>query len=172
MASAPKLWNRLPSNIRAVNDLNCFRTLSLKTHHFRQAFSCLLLQFVFIFFSQSNCIFLAFYSSFSHFILLNLIVQRIRSYPHVFCDISIINYCYQKGQWQKSSNFGLCGCTKLKYFTFLYLVLGKSIHLVKIAFSVTLWHVWRHDSSNTDLMVKKGIFWRKLGTCTERVINQ
>ena len=22
MASAPKLWNRLPSNIRAVNDLN------------------------------------------------------------------------------------------------------------------------------------------------------
>ena len=38
MASAPKLWNRLPSNIRAVNDLNCF-----KTHLFRQAFSCLLL---------------------------------------------------------------------------------------------------------------------------------
>ena len=35
MASAPKLWNRLPSNIRAVNDL--------KTHLFRQAFSCLLL---------------------------------------------------------------------------------------------------------------------------------
>ena len=31
MASAPKLWNRLPSNIRAVNDLNCFKTL-LKTH--------------------------------------------------------------------------------------------------------------------------------------------
>ena len=25
MASAPKLWNRLPSNIRAVNDLNCFK---------------------------------------------------------------------------------------------------------------------------------------------------
>ena len=113
-----------------------------------------------------------FHSSFSHFILFNLIVQRIRSYPHVFCAISIINYCYQKGQWQKSPNFGLCGCTKLKYFTFLYLVLGKSIHLVKIAFSVTLRHVWRHDSSNTDLMVKKGIFWRKLGTCTERVINQ
>ena len=42
MASAPKLWNRLPSNIRAVNDLNCFKTL-LKTHLFRQAFSCLLL---------------------------------------------------------------------------------------------------------------------------------
>ena len=42
MASAPKLWNRLPSNIRAVNDLNCFKTL-LKTHFFRQAFSCLLL---------------------------------------------------------------------------------------------------------------------------------
>ena len=38
MASAPKLWNGLPSNIRAVNDLNCF-----KTHLFRQAFSCLLL---------------------------------------------------------------------------------------------------------------------------------
>ena len=37
MASAPKLWNRLPSNIRAVNDLNCFKTL-LKTHLFRQAF--------------------------------------------------------------------------------------------------------------------------------------
>ena len=46
MASAPKLWNRLPSNIRAVNDLNCFKTL-LKTHLFRQAFSCLLLWFVF-----------------------------------------------------------------------------------------------------------------------------
>ena len=30
MASAPKLWNRLPSDIRAVNDLNCFKTL-LKT---------------------------------------------------------------------------------------------------------------------------------------------
>ena len=42
MAAAPKLWNRLPSNIRAVNDLNCFKTL-LKTHLFRQAFSCLLL---------------------------------------------------------------------------------------------------------------------------------
>ena len=42
MASAPKLWNRLPSNIRAVNDLNCFKTL-LKTHLFRQAFLCLLL---------------------------------------------------------------------------------------------------------------------------------
>ena len=42
MASAPKLWNRLPSNIRTVNDLNCFKTL-LKTHLFRQAFSCLLL---------------------------------------------------------------------------------------------------------------------------------
>ena len=27
MASAPKLWNRLPSNIRAINDLNCFKTL-------------------------------------------------------------------------------------------------------------------------------------------------
>ena len=37
MASAPKLWNRLPSNIRAVNDLNCFKTL-LKTHLFRQVF--------------------------------------------------------------------------------------------------------------------------------------
>ena len=36
-ASAPKRWNRLPSNIRAVNDLNCFKTL-LKTHFFRQAF--------------------------------------------------------------------------------------------------------------------------------------
>ena len=46
MAAAPKLWNRLPSNIRAVNDLNCFKTL-LKTHLFRQAFSCLLLWFVF-----------------------------------------------------------------------------------------------------------------------------
>ena len=32
-----KLWNRLPSKIRAVNDLNCFKTL-LKTHLFRQAF--------------------------------------------------------------------------------------------------------------------------------------
>ena len=42
MVSAPKLWNRLPSNIRAVNDLNCFKTL-LKTRLFRQAFSCLLL---------------------------------------------------------------------------------------------------------------------------------
>ncbi|XP_068729146.1 uncharacterized protein [Montipora capricornis] len=42
MASTPKLWNRLPSNIRAVNDLNCFKTL-LKTHLFRQALSCLLL---------------------------------------------------------------------------------------------------------------------------------
>ena len=42
MASAPKLWNRLPSNIRAVNAPNCFKTL-LKTHLFRQAFSCLLL---------------------------------------------------------------------------------------------------------------------------------
>ena len=44
MASALKLWNRLPSNIRTVNDLNnyCFKTL-LKTHLFRQAFSCLLL---------------------------------------------------------------------------------------------------------------------------------
>ena len=42
MASAPKLWNRLPSNIRAVNDPNCFKTL-LKTRLFRQAFSCLLL---------------------------------------------------------------------------------------------------------------------------------
>ena len=41
MASAPKLWNRLPSNVRAVNDLNCFKRL-LKTHLFRQAFSCLL----------------------------------------------------------------------------------------------------------------------------------
>ena len=41
MASAPKLWNGL-SNVRAVNDLNCFKTL-LKTHLFRQAFSCLLL---------------------------------------------------------------------------------------------------------------------------------
>ena len=38
MASAPKLWNRLPSNIRAVKDLNCFKIL-LKTHLFRQAFS-------------------------------------------------------------------------------------------------------------------------------------
>ena len=37
MASAPKLLNRLPSNTRAVNDLNCFKTL-LKTHLFRQAF--------------------------------------------------------------------------------------------------------------------------------------
>ena len=27
MTSAPKLWNRLLSNIRAVNDLNCFKTL-------------------------------------------------------------------------------------------------------------------------------------------------
>ena len=36
-ASAHKRWNRLPSNIRAVNDLNCFKTL-LKTHFFRQAF--------------------------------------------------------------------------------------------------------------------------------------
>ena len=42
MASAPKLWNRLPSNIRAVNAPNCFKIL-LKTHLFRQAFSCLLL---------------------------------------------------------------------------------------------------------------------------------
>ena len=41
MASAPKLWNRLPSNVRAINDLNCFKRL-LKTHLFRQAFSCLL----------------------------------------------------------------------------------------------------------------------------------
>ena len=42
MTSAPKLWNRLPSSIRAVNDLNWFKTL-LKAHLFRQAFSCLLL---------------------------------------------------------------------------------------------------------------------------------
>ena len=39
------------------------------------------------FFSWSNCIFLAFYGSFSCFILLSLIVQRIRSYSHVFCAI-------------------------------------------------------------------------------------
>ena len=36
-ASAPKHWNRLPSNIRAVNDHNCFKTLH-KTHLFRQVF--------------------------------------------------------------------------------------------------------------------------------------
>ena len=42
MSSAPKLWNRLPSNITAVSDLNCLKRL-LKTHLFRQAFSCLLL---------------------------------------------------------------------------------------------------------------------------------
>ena len=38
MTTAPKLWNRLPSNIRAVNDLNCFKTL-LKTHLFRDRHS-------------------------------------------------------------------------------------------------------------------------------------
>ena len=48
MVSAPKLWNRLPSSIRAVNDLNCFKTL-LKAHIFRQAFSCLLFSSFYIF---------------------------------------------------------------------------------------------------------------------------
>ena len=43
MASAPKLWNRLPSNIRAVNDLNCFKHFLKHISGFRQAFSCLLL---------------------------------------------------------------------------------------------------------------------------------
>ena len=31
MASAPKLWNRLPSNIRAVNAPNCFKNTSKNT---------------------------------------------------------------------------------------------------------------------------------------------
>ena len=53
MASVPKLWNRLPSNIRAVKDLNCFKIL-LKTHdrHFHDCF----------------------YSSFSYFFLVSQIV--------------------------------------------------------------------------------------------------
>ena len=31
---------------------------------------------------------------------------------------------------QKRPNFGLCACPKLKYFTFLYLILVKSIRFV------------------------------------------
>ena len=92
MASAPKLWNRLPSTIRVVNDLNCFKTL-LKTQLFRQAFLCLLLWFVFIFLSWSNCIFLAFYNSFDILfcsVLLYSALAHIHMYFALYKQVIII----------------------------------------------------------------------------------
>ena len=37
--AAPKLWNSLPKTIRCANNVNIFKRL-LKTHLFRDAFSC------------------------------------------------------------------------------------------------------------------------------------
>ena len=40
MASAPKLWNVLPGEIRSTNSVNCFKRL-LKSDYFRLAFDLL-----------------------------------------------------------------------------------------------------------------------------------
>ena len=44
--------------------------------------------------------------------------------------------------------------------TFLVLILGKSIRLVKkkVFSAILLRHIWRHGNPETDLMVKNSIF--------------
>ena len=81
MASAPKLWNRFLSNIRAVNDLNCFKTL-LITHLLRQAFIVRFYTFFFYILKSSNCIFLGIYSFFD--ILLVLLYSALDHVPMYF----------------------------------------------------------------------------------------
>jgi len=45
-----------------------------------------------------------------------------------------------------SPNFGLCACPELKFCSLLYLILGKSLLLVKKAFLAKLRLIQRHGS--------------------------
>ena len=59
-----------------------------------------------------------------------------------------------------SPNFGLCECTKLKYSTFLCLILGKSISLVKNGFfSETVAHLRPWQLKKLLLGLKRAFIW-------------
>ena len=68
---------------------------------------------------------------------------------------------------ETSRNVGFCACSKLKYFTFLYLILFKSIRLVKRSFlskSKAILASWQPRNWFND---GRRHFWGKFGT--ERV---